>query len=102
VTFQGIQADKITTNISSSGSVTIQGMANSLVLHVSSSGDFQGANLQLQDANVTLSSSGDVTLWVIKNLDANLSSSGNVTYYGNPSTSQHTSSSGRLISKGNK
>jgi hypothetical protein len=102
VTFQGIQADKITTNISSSGSVTIQGVANSVVLHISSSGDFQGADLHLQDANVTLSSSGNATLWVIKNLSVNLSSSGDVVYYGNPTTSQHTSSSGRLISKGDK
>jgi hypothetical protein len=102
VTFQDIQADKITTNISSSGNITIQGVANSLDLHVSSSGDFQAGNLEVQDANVTLSSSGNVTLWVINNLDANLSSSGNVAYYGNPRITQHTSSSGRLISKGDK
>jgi hypothetical protein len=102
VTFQDIQAAKITTNISSSGDITIQGVADSLVLHVSSSGNFQAENLEVQVANVTLSSSGNVTLWVVKNLDVNLSSSGNVAYYGNPTITQHTSSSGRLISKGDK
>jgi drug/metabolite transporter (DMT)-like permease len=102
VTFQNIKADKITTNISSSGDITIQGVANSLVLHVSSSGDFQAGNLQVQDANVTLTSSGNVTLWVSNKLDAYISSSGNVSYYGTPAITQHISSSGRLISKGSK
>jgi hypothetical protein len=102
VTFQGIQANKITANISSSGDITIQGTANSLVLHVSSSGNFQAENLQVQQANVTLSSSGDVTVWVVKSLDVNLSSSGNVAYYGNPTVRQHLSSSGRLIPRGEK
>ncbi len=99
---QGIQADRITTNISSSGNITIQGTANSLVLHVSSSGNFRAGDLQVQDANVTLTSSGEVTLWVVKSLDVNLSSSGNVAYYGNPSIHQNISSSGRLIPKGAK
>ena len=99
---QGIQADKITTNISSSGDITIQGTADSLVLHVSSSGNFQAGDLKVPKASVTLSSSGDVTLWVTDNLDVTLSSSGNVAYYGNPAIRQNISSSGRLIPKGAK
>jgi hypothetical protein len=99
---QNIQADKITTNISSSGDIIIQGVANSLVLHVSSSGNFRAGDLQVQKASVTLTSSGDVTLWVIENLDADISSSGNIAYYGNPNVSQHLTSSGDLIPKGEK
>jgi hypothetical protein len=99
---QGIQADRVTTNISSSGDITIQGTANSLVLHITSSGNFQAGDLQVQDANVSLTSSGDATLWVVKNLDVSLSSSGNVAYYGNPTIHQNISSSGRLITKGDK
>ena len=99
---QSIQAEKITTNITSSGDVNIQGTADSLVVRISSSGNFFAPDLQVQDANVTLSSSGDVTLWVVENLSANLSSSGNVTYYGDPTVNQHTSSSGRVISRGEK
>jgi hypothetical protein len=102
LTIQSIQADKITSNITSSGDVNIQGTANSLVVRISSSGNFVGPDLQVQDANVTLTSSGDVTVWVINNLSANLSSSGNVSYYGAPNVNQHTSSSGRVISKGEK
>ena len=102
INIQNIQADDITSHISSSGDVSIQGTANSLTLHISSSGDFEAGDLQVQEANVKLTSSGDATVWVVKTLVANLSSSGNVMYYGNPSINQHTSSSGRVISRGAK
>ncbi|MGE5124316.1 MAG: head GIN domain-containing protein [Acidobacteriaceae bacterium] len=102
VSFQDIKADRITTNITSSGDIDIQGTANSLQLNVSSSGNFRGEDLQVQRANVSLTSSGDVTLWVVESLDVHLSSSGNVAYYGNPTIHQSTSSSGRLVPKGEK
>jgi hypothetical protein len=102
VNFQNIQAGQITTHISSSGGVDMQGTANSLRLTISSSGDFQGGDLQVQEANVTSSSSGNATLWVVNSLLANLSSSGNVAYYGEPTVNQHTSSSGRVTAKGAK
>ncbi len=102
VSFQGFQADRITTNISSSGDVAIQGIADSLVLHISSSGNFDAENLKVQEARVTVSSSGDATLWVVSNLNVNISSSGNVYFYGNPNLSENSSSSGEVISKGSK
>ncbi len=102
VNIQGIQADRITTTISSSGDINLQGTANSLVLHVSSSGNFLAGDLQVKDADVTLSSSGNVTLWVTDSLNVNISSSGNVAYYGSPNVQQHLSSSGEVISKGGK
>jgi hypothetical protein len=102
VELQGFQSDKLTANISSSGDVTIQGVANSLVLHVSSSGNFTAGDLKVNSATVTLSSSGDITLWVVDNLNVDISSSGNVSYYGNPIIRQHRTSSGNLIAKGQK
>jgi len=102
VEIQQVQADRITADLSSSGSVDIKGSANSLNLTLSSSGSFSGGDLQVQQATVTISSSGDATLWVVQSLQANLSSSGSVTYYGSPSVRQNTSSSGRVISKGEK
>ncbi len=102
VDLQQIQADAITIRISSSGNVTIRGNANSLDLRLSSSGDFQGADLKVQTADVNVSSSGNVTVWVIESLTANLSSSGNVSYYGSPTVSKNTSSSGQLVDKGVK
>jgi len=102
VNIQGIQADRITANITSSGNITIQGTANSLVLRLTSSGNFEAGDLKLPEANVSLTSSGDATLWVVENLDVELSSSGNVAYFGNPAIHSRLSSSGRLIPKGEK
>lgn len=102
VTIQGIHADKITTRISSSGDIVIQGDANQLDLDVSSSGNFQAGDLKVQNADVNLTSSGDITLWVVNDLRAHISSSGNIAYFGSPVVHQSLSSSGRLIPKGNK
>ena len=99
---QNIQADKITAKISSTGYIKIQGIASSLEVDITSSGSFVAGGLQVQEANVTLASSGNATLWVVKTLVANLSSSGSVYYYGHPTINQHTSSSGHLIFKGER
>jgi hypothetical protein len=97
-----IQAGNLTTNISSSGDVKIAGNANALRLNISSSGIFDGSDLQVQQAVVTLSSSGSATVWVTRSLSANTSSSGSVYYYGTPVVTQHTSSSGQVVSRGAK
>lgn len=102
VNMDGLQADKITANLSSSGDILISGSADQLDLSVTSSGSFQAGDLQVQQAQVRVSSSGNVTLWVVEDLSVNITSSGNVTYYGSPSVSQNLTSSGRLISRGNK
>jgi hypothetical protein len=102
VTLQGIHADKVSAHLSSSGDIVIQGEANSLSMVVSSSTNFQGADLKVENADITMTSSGDVTVWVVKDLRANLSSSGNIAYYGNPVVHQNVSSSGRLIPMGDK
>ena len=102
VTIQGIHADKISAHLTSSGDIVIQGDATSLSMDVSSSTNFQAGDLKVQNANITMSSSADVTVWVVKDLTANLSSSGNISYYGSPVVHQNLSSSGRLIPMGDK
>ena len=102
VTIQGIQADEISAHLTSSGDIVIQGEATSLSMVVSSSTNFQAGDLKVQNANITMSSSADVTVWVVKDLTVNLSSSGNISYYGNPAVHQNLSSSGKLIALGDK
>ncbi len=102
VTIQAIQANAISAHLTSSGDILIQGQANSLSMMVTSSGNFEAGDLQVQNADITMTSSGDVTVWVVKALAVNLSSSGNIAYYGNPVVDQTISSSGKLISLGDK
>ncbi len=102
VRIQGLHANKVGSRITSSGDINIQGEADSLDLDISSSVNYQAGDLKVQNATVTMSSSADVTLWVVKDLRATLTSSGNIAYYGNPAVHQNLTSSGKLISRGNK
>jgi hypothetical protein len=102
ITIQGIHADKISAHLTSSGDIVVHGDANSLSMVVSSSTNFEASDLKVQTADITMTSSADVTVWVVKDLEANLSSSGNISYYGNPVVHQNLSSSGRLIPMGDK
>ncbi len=102
ITIQGIHADEVSAHLTSSGDIVIQGEANSLSMVVSSSTNFQAGDLKVQNANITMTSSADVTVWVVQSLTAYLSSSGNIAYYGNPVIHQTISSSGKLIPMGDK
>jgi hypothetical protein len=102
IEMDALQADHVTVNLSSSGELLIKGRANQLDLFLTSSGAFQGADFQVNQAGVRVSSSGNTTLWVIENLNVNITSSGNVAYYGSPAVIQTISSSGNLIPRGNK
>jgi hypothetical protein len=102
ITIDTLQAKNITARISSSGDISLKGNANQLNLRISSSGDFQAADLQINSADVGISSSGNATLWVVKDLKVNISSSGDVYYYGSPTVSQRITSSGKVVSRGTK
>jgi hypothetical protein len=102
VTMDRLVADRVITNLSSSGNIFIEGQADQLDLQLTSSGSFQGADFQVRQAGVRVSSSGNATVWVVENLDVNITSSGNVAYYGSPAVLQTITSSGNLIPRGNK
>lgn len=96
-----LNGEKLDVHISSSGNLTIQGgEVEQQVIRISSSGDYGGRNLMSQSADVTLSSSGTVTVWVTDELRGRLSSSGDLFYYGNPTVNVSQSSSGDVIHKG--
>ena len=102
VEMDALQADNVTANLSSSGDILIKGSANRLDLQLTSSGSFLGADFQVRQAGVRVSSSGNATLWVIEHLNVNITSSGNVAYYGDPAVLQTITSSGNLIPRGKK
>ena len=102
ITFQAIHADKISAHLTSSGDIVMHGDADSLNMVVTSSTNFRAGDLKVQSADITMTSSADVTVWVVKDLTANLSSSGDISYYGKPAVHQTISSSGKLIPLGDK
>jgi hypothetical protein len=84
-------------SVSSSGNVTLSGACADLDVNVSSSGDFRGADLKCETADVSASSSGDADVFASKRASGRASSSGDVRIHGKPATfDKSTSSSGSV------
>jgi hypothetical protein len=82
--------------LSGSGGCTISGLADTLAVTVSGSGDFSGKSLTSRVARVKTSGSGDALVQVHESLDAESSGSGSVRYVGSPQVTQHVSGSGTV------
>jgi hypothetical protein len=88
--------------LSGAGSVNADGTASSTEVHISGAGNFNGKELAVQTADVTISGLGKVILWVKDTLKADISGSGSIQYYGSPKVQQHISGLGSVQSLGNK
>ena len=82
--------------ISGSGEIKASGKSENTSITIAGSGDFEGANLNSEFANVKVSGSGNIALTVNKNLDALVSGSGDIKYGGNPSVKYSKSGSGNI------
>lgn len=90
-------ADEIEVDISSSGNVTLSGKAGLLEADLSSAGDLNAYNLEVEEADISVSSAGDADINVTKKLSARASSAGSVNYRGNPEyVNAHSSSAGGI------
>ena len=90
----------LSVRISSSGDLTLAGTVTTQDVEISSSGNYNGGDLQSQSAFVKISSSGNAKIWVIKDLGVQISSSGNVDYFGSPRITSKISSSGKVNALG--
>ena len=63
---------------------------------MSSSGDFEGYDLPVKEAEVSASSGGSAEVNVSEQLDARASSGGSIRYRGNPRMDISTSSGGSI------
>ena len=79
-------------NVSGSGTGTMTGSADELVVRISGRGSYLGENLVAQVAHVTVSGAGDVKVWAVKDLTATVSGVATVDFWG--SAAVHRSSSG--------
>ena len=99
VAVEELRATEASTSIGGSGEVTWSGVVDAQAIRISGSGDYRGADLQSNAADVVVSGSGDIDVRVEDELDAVVSGSGTVRYYGDPEVSQVVSGSGS-VSKG--
>lgn len=79
-----MDAANIKAAISGSGDMELEGSATNLQFTISGSGDFRGRYCTVDNADVTISGSGDGFITVTKELDVTLSGSGDLEYWGNP------------------
>jgi len=93
-----LNVHRLDMGLTSSGNLLIdEGRADEQIIRLSSSGEYDGENVICQNAYVKLTSSGNATLNVLEDLEADLSSSGDVYYIGNPKiVYTDSSSSGRV------
>ena len=80
-----------------SGTITINGIGDSQSLNSSGSGDFHAYGFITNVANIAISGSSDVELYVNDSLEVTISGSGNVYYKGNAVVNTHLSGSGQVI-----
>jgi len=97
-----LNAQLLEANIRSSGNLNIGGgevKKQNIVLN--SSGDYKAQNLESDESDVSLISSGNAAIRVRDQLRADLHSSGDLRYRGNPTVNLNKGSSGNLIHIGN-
>ena len=86
--------------VSGSGEIRPTGSCEDLDITVSGSGTITANEFEARNANIRVSGSGRIYVWVLDNLRANVSGSGRVRYRGNPKVDFGGSGSGRLESDG--
>lgn len=90
-----VSANDIKLNISSSGDITLNGEARILEADLSSAGSLRAYDLNVKEADVSVSSAGDANINVSERLTARASSAGDINYQGNPKfIDAHSSSAG--------
>ena len=90
-----VSAKEIHADISSSGDITLTGNSDILEADLSSAGDLNAYDLEVKEADVSVSSAGDADINVSDKLTARASSAGDINYHGNPKyVDAHSSSAG--------
>jgi hypothetical protein len=102
VILKELDAGSLDFSLSGAGNINADGKAKDLQLRISGFGNFNGGDLQSQDATVNISGAGSATVWAENTLDAGISGAGSVNYYGNPRVSQQISGVGSVSQKGEK
>ncbi len=96
----GVDTTDFTTDISGSGSVSVDGaVSGRLSLSISGSGVFDGEALIAVDGRVDVSGSGRAVVNVTDNLFIDLSGSGAIEYIGSPAVESDNSGSGVITQR---
>lgn len=84
VRMDGLRANEFVVDISGSGDLEVAGRADVQRVDISGSGSYRGADLESDDARVSISGSGFAQVWATDSLEVDVSGSGRVEYWGDP------------------
>lgn len=91
-----INAPKIAAQISGSGNLHISGETKDVSINIAGSGNYDGPQLKAENADVSISGSGDADLFADGKLKASVVGSGNIKYKGNASVEKQIVGSGTV------
>ena len=95
-----IVCNKFDLTVTGSGNISVTGSCNDMDINISGSGTLTANEFEVKNANIRVSGSARIHIWVLDNLKANMSGSGRVRYRGNPKVDYGGSGSARLESDG--
>jgi hypothetical protein len=90
----GLNANSIEGNLCGSGKMVLKGTAKHLEAKVMGSGDVDAESMKAENANVSITGSGDINIHATTYLKAKVSGSGDVFYKGSPSVHKKVTGSG--------
>jgi hypothetical protein len=96
---QNIICKDFSANMTGSGNFTISGSSDECDITITGSGDFKGLDFKTKNANVRISGSGNLNIWVTDNLTARITGSGDIRYRGNPRINVSGGGSGKIRSE---
>lgn len=93
-----LKAEKITSAVSGSGNLQLEGedVVADFKISVSGSGGVKASGLKTKNVNVLISGSGSCAVHAMEKLDCKIAGSGNVTYTGNPLINSTIVGSGKV------
>jgi citrate lyase gamma subunit len=92
-----VNAREIELDISSAGDMTLSGNADELKADLSSAGDLNAYDLNVKEADISVSSAGNADVNVSERITARASSAGDINYRGDPKyIDAHSSSAGGI------
>ncbi|MCZ8236123.1 MAG: DUF2807 domain-containing protein [Inhella sp.] len=98
--FDKISTESLVFKVAGAGSGRFTGRAPSLLVDISGRGDFEGHDLNTQQAKVRITGLGKAKLWVHQSLDARISGIGTVDFFGSPTLKKRTAGAGRFNERG--
>jgi Putative auto-transporter adhesin, head GIN domain len=91
-----VDAPKITSGISGSGSVTLKGQTKDFMIDLTGAGHAYCYDLLTENTTVQISGAGSAQVYASVTLKADVSGAGNISYKGNASVSQQISGAGSV------